>query len=92
MKRKKQDTAWETPASRAAVPIIPCPARASVDAKKYAAVLRVIRQIAVPTDRGEMTCECKRPNHDGPAERWIRDDVNAVLAPYLTTRSGTKRR
>ena len=21
--------------------------------------------------------------HDGPAERWIRDDVNAVLAPYL---------
>ena len=30
--------------------------------------------------------------HDGPAERWIRDDVNAVLAPYLTTRSATKRR
>lgn len=22
--------------------------------------------------------------HEGPAERWIRDDVNAVLAPYLT--------
>jgi AcrR family transcriptional regulator len=22
--------------------------------------------------------------HDGPAERWIRDDVNAVLAPYRT--------
>jgi AcrR family transcriptional regulator len=21
--------------------------------------------------------------HEGPAERWIRDDVNAVLAPYL---------
>ena len=20
---------------------------------------------------------------EGPAERWIRDDVNAVLAPYL---------
>jgi AcrR family transcriptional regulator len=30
--------------------------------------------------------------HDGPAERWIRDDVDAVLAPYLTTRSATKRR
>jgi AcrR family transcriptional regulator len=24
--------------------------------------------------------------HEGPAERWIRDDVNLVLAPYLSTR------
>jgi AcrR family transcriptional regulator len=24
--------------------------------------------------------------HDGPADRWIRDDVNAVLAPYLARR------
>ena len=23
---------------------------------------------------------------DGPADRWIRDDVNAVLAPYLATK------
>lgn len=28
--------------------------------------------------------------HDGPADRWIRDDVNAVLAPYLTRRRPTK--
>jgi hypothetical protein len=24
--------------------------------------------------------------HEGPADRWIRDDVNAVLAPHLSTR------
>ncbi len=30
--------------------------------------------------------------HDGPAERWIRQDVNAVLAPYLTKRPTAKRR
>ena len=24
--------------------------------------------------------------HEGSAERWIRDDVNAVLAPYLAKR------
>ena len=30
--------------------------------------------------------------HDGPADRWIREDVNAVLAPYLTKRSPTSKR
>ena len=30
--------------------------------------------------------------HDGPAERWIRDDVNLVLAPYLTKRRSAKSR
>ena len=30
--------------------------------------------------------------HEGPAERWIRDDVNAVLAPYLATRPSRKHR
>jgi hypothetical protein len=30
--------------------------------------------------------------HDGPAERWIRDDVNAVLAPYRKRRPNAKRR
>ena len=30
--------------------------------------------------------------HDGPAERWIRDDVNAVLAPYRTKPPNAKRR
>jgi hypothetical protein len=24
--------------------------------------------------------------HEGPADRWIRDDVNAVLAPHLSKR------
>jgi hypothetical protein len=24
--------------------------------------------------------------HEGPADRWIRDDVNAVLAPHLSRR------
>ena len=27
---------------------------------------------------------------EGPADRWIRDDVNAVLAPYLARRRSTK--
>ena len=26
---------------------------------------------------------------EGPAERWIKDDVNAVLQPYLATRRGS---
>src|SRR5690349_20837950 len=32
--------------------------------------------------------------HEGPADRWIRDDVNAVLAPYLrdSTRQAAKRK
>ena len=30
--------------------------------------------------------------HDGPAERWIRDDVNAVLAPYRKRRPNAKHR
>ena len=30
--------------------------------------------------------------HDGPAERWIRDDVNLVLAPYLAKRRSAKSR
>jgi AcrR family transcriptional regulator len=29
--------------------------------------------------------------HDGPAERWIRDDVNLVLAPHLSTRRPSPR-
>jgi AcrR family transcriptional regulator len=29
--------------------------------------------------------------HDGPADRWIRQDVNAVLAPHLSKRSASKR-
>jgi hypothetical protein len=29
---------------------------------------------------------------DGPADRWIRDDVNAILAPYLARRRATKTR
>ena len=29
---------------------------------------------------------------EGPAERWIRDDVNAVLAPYLAPRKRAKAR
>lgn len=29
---------------------------------------------------------------DGPVDRWIRDDVNAILAPYLTRRRSTKTR
>ena len=29
---------------------------------------------------------------DGPAERWIRDDVTAILAPYLARRRNTKTR
>jgi AcrR family transcriptional regulator len=29
---------------------------------------------------------------EGPADRWIRDDVNAVLAPYLATRRRPKAR
>jgi len=44
--------ARETPASRAAVPIIQSPARANVNAKLYPAVFRVIRVIVVNTDRG----------------------------------------
>jgi AcrR family transcriptional regulator len=30
--------------------------------------------------------------HDGPAERWIRDDVNLVLQPYLAKRRATRSR
>jgi AcrR family transcriptional regulator len=30
--------------------------------------------------------------HEGPADRWIRADVDAVLAPYLTTRRVATRR
>jgi len=30
--------------------------------------------------------------HEGPADRWIRDDVNAVLAPHLARRSPASRR
>jgi AcrR family transcriptional regulator len=30
--------------------------------------------------------------HDGPADRWIRDDVNAVLTPYLPVRRPGRRR
>ena len=30
--------------------------------------------------------------HDGPAERWIREDVNLVLAPYLAKRRSAKSR
>jgi hypothetical protein len=29
---------------------------------------------------------------EGPADRWIRDDVNAVLAPYLAVRRRSKAR
>jgi hypothetical protein len=39
-------------------PLFQSLARASVNAKLYPAVFRVIRKIAVPTDRGAMTCEC----------------------------------
>jgi len=35
------------------------PARASVNAKRYPAVFRVIRKIAVPTDPGAVMPECK---------------------------------
>jgi AcrR family transcriptional regulator len=30
--------------------------------------------------------------HEGPADRWIRDDVNAVLAPHLARRSSASKR
>ena len=30
--------------------------------------------------------------HDGPAEHWIRDDLNAVLAPHRTKPTNAKRR
>ena len=30
--------------------------------------------------------------HEGPADRWIRDDVNAVLAPHLAKRSPASKR
>ena len=30
--------------------------------------------------------------HEGPADRWIRDDVNAVLAPHLARRSPASKR
>ena len=30
--------------------------------------------------------------HDGPAERWIRDDVNLVLQPYLAKRRASRAR
>jgi hypothetical protein len=29
--------------------------------------------------------------HEGPADRWIRQDVNAVLAPYLKTKRARAR-
>ena len=40
-------------------PFIQSPARASVDAKPYPAVFRVIRQIVVPTGRGAMMPDAK---------------------------------
>jgi AcrR family transcriptional regulator len=30
--------------------------------------------------------------HEGPADRWIRDDVSAVLAPHLTKRPSASKR